>query len=41
MNDEILVRLGEVSQETKGCEPGILEQHNELTHSPYPIWGPC
>jgi hypothetical protein len=36
MNDEILIGLGEVSQETKGCDEGKLESNHELTHYPEP-----
>lgn len=34
MNEEILIELGQVSEETKGCQPGRFEQDNEVTHEP-------
>jgi hypothetical protein len=40
MNDEILIELGEVSEETKGCPKGTLESTGEFNLRD-PIEPPC
>jgi hypothetical protein len=34
MNDEILIQLGEVSEDTKGCPNGLLESPQYLYLQP-------